>query len=423
MPLLASLVAYSFFSQFLPIEPYLVPYFISNKHFTNYEVSVEIFPLSVYGTLIFTMLTAPACTILSYRTVIILGTFVTFLAYIMAWFGKSLIEMQIMQVTYGLGMASRVVFSSYIFLLAPEHDYQMLASITTTLSLFSFLLASELSQLLATWRVCYAIYFLCTVASLGICCIVTFSLPKDPPSMRFLKPSLATLFGSYEGFCKVLEETWKGRSIKFFSLWWAVSYAGFSMVQNYGTNLFNAIDPSSTYNGNIIGASQAVACLGSLSAIYIEQYAAKLGFLTYIVGSGIMGALCFVMGIYDKIWVAYTLFVVMSGIYQIFVCLIYVQCGRLLSNGQYILLFSLNNFAGLLIAAILQAIIEIFGLSIANQFVSFGVFFLFLTVIFATVCGLNYCKTRTVVFSPVEGGLIVDEGSYGGYEPLDTVTT
>lgn len=195
------------------------------------------------------------------------------------------------------------------------------------------------------------------------------------------------------------------------------------MVQNYGTNLFNAIDPSSTYNGNIIGASQAVACLGSLSAIYIEQYAAKLGFLTYIVGSGIMGALCFVMGIYDKIWVAYTLFVVISGIYQIFVCLIYVQCGRLLSNGQYILLFSLNNFAGLLIAAILQAIIEIFGLSIANQFVSFGVFFLFLTVIFATVCGLNYCKTRTVVFSPVEGGLIVDEGSYGGYEPLDTVTT
>lgn len=394
MPLLASLVAYSFFSQFLPIEPYLVPYFISNKHFTNYEVSVEIFPLSVYGTLIFTMLTAPACTILSYRTVIILGTFVTFLAYIMAWFGKSLIEMQIMQ-----------------------------TSITTALSLFSFLLASELSQLLATWRVCYAIYFLCTVASLGICCIVTFSLPKDPPSMRFLKPSLATLFGSYEGFCKVLEETWKGRSIKFFSLWWAVSYAGFSMVQNYGTNLFNAIDPSSTYNGNIIGASQAVACLGSLSAIYIEQYAAKLGFLTYIVGSGIMGALCFVMGIYDKIWVAYTLFVVMSGIYQIFVCLIYVQCGRLLSNGQYILLFSLNNFAGLLIAAILQAIIEIFGLSIANQFVSFGVFFLFLTVIFATVCGLNYCKTRTVVFSPVEGGLIVDEGSYGRYEPLDTVTT
>lgn len=394
MPLLASLVAYSFFSQFLPIEPYLVPYFISNKHFTNYEVSVEIFPLSVYGTLIFTMLTAPACTILSYRTVIILGTFVTFLAYIMAWFGKSLIEMQIMQ-----------------------------TSITTALSLFSFLLASELSQLLATWRVCYAIYFLCTVASLGICCIVTFSLPKDPPSMRFLKPSLATLFGSYEGFCKVLEETWKGRSVKFFSLWWAVSYAGFSMVQNYGTNLFNAIDPSSTYNGNIIGASQAVACLGSLSAIYIEQYAAKLGFLAYIVGSGIMGALCFVMGIYDKIWVAYTLFVVMSGIYQIFVCLIYVQCGRLLSNGQYILLFSLNNFAGLLIAAILQAIIEIFGLSIANQFVSFGVFFLFLTVIFATVCGLNYCKTRTVVFSPVEGGLIVDEGSYGRYEPLDTVTT
>lgn len=195
------------------------------------------------------------------------------------------------------------------------------------------------------------------------------------------------------------------------------------MVQNYGTNLFDGIDPSSTYNGNIIGASQAVACLGSLSAMYIEQYAAKLGFLTYIVGSGIMGALCFIMGIYDKIWVAYTLFVLMSGIYQILVCLIYVQCGRLLSNGQYILLFSLNNFAGLLIATILQAIIEILGLSIANQFVSFGIFFLFLTVIFASVCSLNYCKTRTMIFSPAEQGSIVDKSSYGRYEPLDNVTT
>lgn len=423
MPLLTSLVAYSFFSQFLPIEPYLVPYITSVKHFTNYEVSIKIFPINVYATLIFTMLTAPACIILSHRTVILIGTFVTFLTYIIAWFGKSLIEMQIMQVTYGLGMASRVVFSSYIFLLAPEHDYQMLTSITTASSLFSFLLASEFSQLLASWNVSYAIYFLCTLISLGICCVVTFALPKDPSSTRFLKPSLATLFGSNEGYCKVIKETWKGRSLKIFSLWWAVAYAGFSMVQNYGTNLFDGIDPSSTYNGNIIGASQAVACLGSLSAMYIEQYAAKLGFLTYIVGSGIMGALCFIMGIYDKIWVAYTLFVLMSGIYQILVCLIYVQCGRLLSNGQYILLFSLNNFAGLLIATILQAIIEILGLSIANQFVSFGIFFLFLTVIFASVCSLNYCKTRTMIFSPAEQGSIVDKSSYGRYEPLDNVTT
>lgn len=104
-----------------------------------------------------------------------------------------------MQVTYGLGMASRVVFSSYIFLLAPEHDYQMLTSITTASSLFSFLLASEFSQLLASWNVSYAIYFLCTLISLGICCVVTFALPKDPSSTRFLKPSLATLFGSNEG--------------------------------------------------------------------------------------------------------------------------------------------------------------------------------------------------------------------------------
>jgi len=66
---------------------------------------------------------------------------------------------------------------------------------------------------------------------------------------------------------------------------------------------------------------------------------------------------------------------------------------------------------------------EIFGLSIANQFASFGIFFLFFTVIFATVCGLNYCKTRKIVFSATDGGLIVDKISYGRYEHLDNVAT
>jgi hypothetical protein len=38
MPLLASLVAYSFLSQFFLINSYLVPYFTSIKHFSKYEV-------------------------------------------------------------------------------------------------------------------------------------------------------------------------------------------------------------------------------------------------------------------------------------------------------------------------------------------------------------------------------------------------
>lgn len=128
-----------------------------------------------------------------------------------------------------------------------------------------------------------------------------------------------------------------------------------SLVQNYGTNLFDAVDPKSKYNGQILAISQAAGSLGAYCAIYIEDFASKSGLSIYVIGSTVMGLICTCMGIIPNIWTEYFLYVLISGIYQTLSCLLSVQCGRLLSNGQFILLFSVNNFAGLLIETLLQA--------------------------------------------------------------------
>ncbi|XP_043701764.1 thiamine transporter 1-like isoform X1 [Telopea speciosissima] len=379
--LLMVILVYSFFSHFLPIEPYLVPYLISVKHFTNSQVTIDIFPYGVYAQLIFTLLMAPACFYLSHKVVIVLGAFGMLFSYFIIWCGQSLLAVQIIQITYGFGAAARMAFSSYMFLLVPEEEYQRMTSLTTTTSLLSFVLASELSQLLALVKFSYSIFLGLTLTSLGICCVTAFLLPKDCPSSLIYSSVTASRVQN-EGWIRLLEETWKGRNLQILSLWWALAYAGFSLVQIYGTNLFDAIDSQSKFNGHVLAASQAAGSLGAICAVYIEQYTIKSGVVIYVIGSAVMCIVCLGMGLLAKIWVAYLLYVVISGIYQTLTCLVSVHCGRLLSNGKFILLFSVNNFVGLLLETLLQAALEISRLSISTQYVCFAGFFLLATVIF-----------------------------------------
>uniref|UniRef100_A0A1D1XGA8 Folate transporter 1 n=1 Tax=Anthurium amnicola TaxID=1678845 RepID=A0A1D1XGA8_9ARAE len=216
-PLLAVLLLYSFSSQFLPIEPYLVPYLTSVKGFSNFQVTVDIYPCSVYAQLVFTLLMAPACFYLSHKLVISLGVLGMLATYIIIWVGNSLLSMQIMQVTYGFGMSARLVFSSYIFHLVAEEEYQSMTSLTTTASLLSFMLASELGQFLALQEVSYWTFFVITLSSLGICSVSSFLLPKDHSSSSV--PSVTTYFQQNKGWIRILKETWHGRTLQFLSLW------------------------------------------------------------------------------------------------------------------------------------------------------------------------------------------------------------
>ncbi|XP_077220781.1 uncharacterized protein LOC143854621 isoform X1 [Tasmannia lanceolata] len=392
--LLLILLLYSFSSQFLPIEPYLVPYLTSVKHFSNFQVTVDIYPYSVYSQLIFTLLMAPAGFYLSHKMIVALGAFGMLITYLIIWVGHSILAMQIMQITYGFGMASRLIFSAYIFLLVPEEEYQTMTSLTTTTSLLSFMLASELGQLLALEKVSFAVFFILTFISLGVCFSMTLLLPKDHSSI-LMYPSVTTFWSETEGWIRILKETWHGRNLRILSLWWALAYASFSLVQNYGTNLFDAIDPDSKFNGHVLAASQAAGSLGSFCAIYLEDFAIKSGMLIYVLGSAVMGVVCVFMGVSLNIWAAYLMFVMVSGIYQTLACLVSVRCGRLLSNKQFILLFSVNNFAGLLLETLLQATVELSGLSIFVQFITFSGFFFLATAIFLGLCIIDISRKRS----------------------------
>ncbi|KAG0478751.1 hypothetical protein HPP92_013470 [Vanilla planifolia] len=80
------------------------------------------------------------------------------LSYCVVW--NILLAMRLMQIAYGFGMSTRLVYSAYVFLLVHEEEYQSMTSLTTTISLLSFLLASELGKM------CILLSKLC------VCCVV-----------------------------------------------------------------------------------------------------------------------------------------------------------------------------------------------------------------------------------------------------------
>ncbi|XP_042478633.1 thiamine transporter 1-like isoform X2 [Macadamia integrifolia] len=364
--LLIVLLVYSFSSQFLPIEPYLVPYFTSVKHFTNSQVTIDIFPYGVYAQLIFTLLMASACFYLSHKVVVVLDTLRGF------WNAHQLLDHMVRAIS-----SCNANCSDHVWIWSGN----ALGLLIIYISSCTRRRISTHGQMLALMTFSYSIFLGLTLTSLGVCCVTAFLLPEDRPS-SLIYSSVTSSWGQSEGWIRLLEETWKGRNLQILSLWWALAYAGFSLVQTYGTNLFDAIDSKSKFNGHVLAASQAVGSLGAICAVYLEQYTIKSGVVIYVIGSAAMCIVCLGMGLLAKIWVAYFLYVVISGIYQILTCLVSVHCGRLLSNRKFILLFSVNNFVGLLLETLLQAAVEISELSISTQYVCFAGFFLLATVIF-----------------------------------------
>lgn len=146
-------------------------------------------------------------------------------------------------------------------------------------------------------------------------------------------------------------------NVWWFSCRWAAAYAGLNLMQNYGINLFDAVDSQSNWNGHVLAASQAAGSLGSFCAIYIEKFATNSGLFIYVLGSAIMSLFCVLMGTTANIVLAYLSYILSSGLYWCLACLVYARCGQLIADRRFILMFSLNNFAGLLLQTILQAVL------------------------------------------------------------------
>lgn len=199
-----------------------------------------------------------------------------------------------MEFFYGITMAARVAYSSYIFSLVPATVYQRVASYSRSAVLMGVFTSSVLGQMCVSLG--NVSYMTLSVVSLGFVIfglLLSFCLPWPERSMFFnqarlekerkeaaqselarINPekkdgSVAALGSNHNSFSwansvfvqmlKELKNVVKVPSLRLWSLWWVFNSTGYYLVVFYVHILWNKVYPATenkhVYNGAVEAAS------------------------------------------------------------------------------------------------------------------------------------------------------------------------
>ncbi|XP_010078963.1 PREDICTED: folate transporter 1, partial [Pterocles gutturalis] len=160
---------YGFMTQIRPGESFITPYLLgADKNFTKAEVTNVITPVLTYSYM--------SLSRIAVWLLLVLGT--------------SVLAMQLMEFFYGITMAARIAYSSYIFSLVAPSRYQRMASYSRSAVLLGVFTSSVLGQLCVTLG---GVSFLTlNYVSLGFVSfglILTLFLERPQRSLFFNRPS------------------------------------------------------------------------------------------------------------------------------------------------------------------------------------------------------------------------------------------
>ncbi|KAI5079720.1 hypothetical protein GOP47_0005199 [Adiantum capillus-veneris] len=393
---------YTFSKYFSPLLSYTVPYLVRIKSLTNFQVTNKILPLYSYAKLLCTLLAAPACEYISYKTLIIAGSFSALLAKLMLRFGTTLASIQIVEVFEACSDATYFVYQAYLFLLVNETHFQKMTSITQGSVSTALFISSELGQILVLVGTPLNDILHVTIVSTVIRCILAFMLPKKQIEIEEKPQFVLSFISKDQGLWSVLKETWADKCLQLLSIWWAFALAGLDLTLNYGPNLIETLDSASTYNGQALAIGTGLSIIVAFSSVHLREAVAKLGGFLYIGGSLVYGVLCLGFAYSQTVWLAYVLYIIMLGVEKLLLCFLYAQCGSLVKNDRYALMFSFNCGLSQAVQVVVQALLEIAGVDIVGLYKAFGYYFLGIAFLFSILYGIYMWKARKVAIVSLE---------------------
>lgn len=233
---------------------------------------------------------------LRYKPVLMLQCLSHISVWLLLIFGSSILAMQFMEFFYGITMAARVAYSSYIFSLVTPSRYQRMASYSRSSVLMGIFTSSVLGQLCIT--VGGTTFMTLNYISLGFMCfalILTLFLERPKRSLFFNRPEPVCNGTSPSELDKMNprsgEPVWHKASIwqdmvlfrmlkelktiirlpqlRLWSLWWIFNSAGYYLMLYYVQILWNTVYPTrdnrKIYNGGVEAASTLLGMHSSLS--------------------------------------------------------------------------------------------------------------------------------------------------------------
>ncbi|NXI20626.1 S19A1 protein, partial [Irena cyanogastra] len=142
---------YGFMTQIRPGESFITPYLLgADKNFTKAEVTNAITPVLSYSYMAVLVPIFLLTDYLRYKPVLVLQSLSHISIWLLLVLGTSVLAMQMMEFFYGITMAARIAYSSYIFSLVAPSRYQRMASYSRSAVLLGVFTSSVLGQLCVT---------------------------------------------------------------------------------------------------------------------------------------------------------------------------------------------------------------------------------------------------------------------------------
>lgn len=272
----------------------------------------EITPVLTYSYMAVLVPTFLLTDLLRYKPVLIIQGASQVVIWLILLLGSTLIQMQFMEFFYGITMACRVAYSSYIFSLVSPVLYQRVAGYSRTAVLLGVFTSSVLGQLFMSLG--NISFYKLNAISLGFVCfglLLSMCLPWPKRSLFFnrtqeqkkaaateateseldkMNPKTSTTptttsactSSRWKSFVFVemlleVRNVVKRPNLRLWSLWWVFNSTGYYLVLFYvhilWNKVYNATENKNVYNGGVEAASTLLSetCLET-SCGFLKSY-------------------------------------------------------------------------------------------------------------------------------------------------------
>ncbi|XP_018590999.1 folate transporter 1-like isoform X1 [Scleropages formosus] len=437
----AFLCFYGFIVHLRPGEAFITPLLLSaEKNFTREQVTNEISPMLPYSYMAVLVPVFLLTDYLRYKPFLVLQSLSHVSVWLLLLLGTTLLQMQWMEVFYGITMATRIAYSSYIFSLVTPALYQRVAGYSRSAVLLGVFLSSVLGQLCMSFGgVSYATLSTVSLGFVSFGLLLSIFLPWPKRSLFFNRewreegaahfeldkmkcsettgqtdqsPASSWKSSLFVQMLKELRNVVRVPCLRLWSLWMVFSSAGYYLVLLYVHLLWNKVYPAAenkhVYNGGVEAASTLLESVSWLCPGAVTAFSAGFVKIRWnlwselVIGiiTALQAGLLLLMGTTSSIWVCYVSYVLFKGFYQFLVPLANFQIASSLTKELCALVFGVNTFLGTILKSIITIVVADkrgLALSVHSQFSVYFCYFMLLTIIFlgsAAVVLIRHYRTH-----------------------------
>ncbi|KAH8334696.1 hypothetical protein KR074_003980 [Drosophila pseudoananassae] len=422
------LCIFGFLRELRPSEPYHAEILMGEwYHVTQDEVNRLVYPVGTYSYLALLIFVFLLTDLLRYKPVIIANAITGIFIWSTLLWTSTLVGLQSVEVLYGFYQAAEVAYYAYIYAKVDKQYYPRVTSHTRAAMFVGKLVAGLLAQLLIgmEWMNFQQLYYI-TVSSQVVALLWALWLPKVEKSLYFHNKTEAiegvskTQVGSLEkgsnltsesepvtpkGSTQALQLLWAHFRAAYtsslviqWSLWYAISLAGFLQISTYMQVLWKSFEnePTIVWNGAVDAALTLLSAIFALLAGYFHagRLSTKLSLLSMAFLSILQGGCVLLACWTNNIYLSYLGYTLYGGLFAFTITVASSELASSLLEDSFALVFGFNTFLGLLLQCILTFVVVSenanLNLNVFEQFTVYAFYFVVIGLVYFLFVLLQY---------------------------------